>query len=86
MGDRISNRLAEIRNSLFGLGDLKRAIARHIWIQAFSDDLLAIRHGGFRIRQAGMEEGLIALGEAIQLTDQAEQLFLAQLRSSGFNG
>ena len=33
-----------------------------------------------------MEEGLIVLGEAIKLTDQAEQLFLAQLGSSRFNG
>jgi hypothetical protein len=33
-----------------------------------------------------MDEGLIAFGEAIKLSYQAEQLFLAQLRSSGFNG
>ena len=72
--------------TFFGLGDLQRAIVLHNGIQAFSDDLLAIRHGGFCIREAGMEEGLIALGDAIQLADQAEQFFLAQLRSSRFNG
>jgi hypothetical protein len=72
MGNGISNRLAEIGNNLFRLGDLQRAIALHIRIQTFSDDFLAIRHGGFCIREAGMEKSLIALGEAIKLADETE--------------
>lgn len=43
MGDRISNRLTEIRDSFFGFGDLQRAITRHIGIQRLGSDRLDLR-------------------------------------------
>ena len=79
MAHWLSDRLAEISNSLFGFCDLQRAIALHIRIQAVGDDLLAILHRSLRIGVTSVEKRLVLLGELVDLSDKAEQVVVAQL-------
>jgi hypothetical protein len=82
----LSDRLAEIGNSLFGFCDLQRAISLHIRIQAIGDDFLAILHRSLRIRVASVEKCLVRLGESVEIGDKAKKFILAQLANNSLNG